>query len=174
MARFTKYGFTFGNATSFGAQTGDRQIIDIKALGTKEVAAILKTLPDKTLQKCFRKALKGGVEKLFADVQSQTPVGKTGKMKESLKKQFRLNKKTGYLSGGVTARGRVAPHFHLVDLGWNLTGHAPDKKFIRRIKDRNIMKGAVDKNSNGIIEEFVKDLRELALEAQADIAKGKG
>lgn len=172
MARFTSLGFTFSNATSFGAQTGSRQLIDIKASGIADVAAVMRTFPEKMSMKIARKTMRQSLDPLFSEVQSLTPVGKTGKMKQSLKKRVNLRKSTGWMTGAVVADGNIAPHFHLVDLGWNLTGHKPEKKFIRKVQGRRIMKGALERQANSIVEKFASDLKELAAEAQQKVGKG--
>lgn len=160
-------GFTFSKATSFGAQTGDRQIIDIQATGISEVTKILKELPEKTMLKIARKTIRQALDPLFQEVQSNTPVGKTGKMKESLKKRISLRRSTGWLTGSVVANGRVAPHYQLVDLGWDLTSRRG--KFIRHIAGKRIMKGALERQANSIIQTFASDIKDLALEAQSKV-----
>lgn len=171
VARFTRFGFSLSNATSFVNQTGDRQIVDIRATGISEVAKILKELPEKTMLKVARKTMRQTLEPLFREVQSNTPVGKTGKMKESVKTRIKLRKSSGWLTGSVVADGRVAPHYQLVDLGWKLTGPEPKKKFIKRISGRRIMKGALEGQANSIIQTFSDDLKALATEAQSKVGK---
>ena len=153
-----------GSAFDTGNIVGSTRALNVE--GVEEIISLFKALPAKVSEKIQRKSMSKAIALIYLDVKAALPKGPTGNLRKSLKRRIKLNKRTLFLKGEITVS---ASHASWIENGFSLTGHKPDKKFIKQVPGRKILKLVFAKHANGIVDKFVEDLTEAAKEAQKEI-----
>lgn len=87
----------------------------IKVEGGKELAKLLRTLPDKVADKLMKNATLAGGRRLAKAIKNKAPVD-TGRLRDSIKSKLdRTSKYTFTVNIGPTGKGRF--YAHLVEFG---------------------------------------------------------
>lgn len=108
--------------------------------GAKELSEMFRALPRKIANKLLADTVKAGAIVIQQSIKRLTPVGRTGKLKRSVR--HRKGKSRSPLEARRTV-GPTAPHAHLVEFGHALVwkqpttgrkyvkGHVPAHPFVR-------------------------------------------
>lgn len=151
---------------------------EIKVRGIPELRVALRELPMQLQQNAMRIALQAAAKVLAQEVQAAAPVW-AGYL--SAKRQMKSPR--GALRASVRARrrrarrGEVRSEVYMkfygryLERGWNLTGHKPGKKLIRKIGPRKFVEPAFLRAKDRAVEAFAdvvrRELVNQPLKAQA-------
>lgn len=119
----------------------------VKVTGIAELVAQLKAFPPLVVQDAERKSMRKAANVFRDEAKARVP-RRTGKLEGSIRVRAG-GKKSKYLRISVVAR---APHAHLVEYGYMLTGHKPNLTPIRPIAPRPFMRPAFEARKGEVFE----------------------